>query len=660
MSDAELKVAKMKRGYTRTAVTRKCVHIDNYIKNETDIDLGELLGNVKTLNNLALELKTLDGLIFEKLVNSDSSEQELSKEFDECLSYQDKCNSLVEKVKVIDDQIKEAKNISHLSNMSNLSDSSPNTVVKLPQLKLPIFKGGFNEFTGFWDQFNAAVGLNERLSDVQKLTYLKGCLEGTALVLIEHLPVTDASYKVAVKSLKQAYSNTILNTLTLLNKFHDLNLVDSKIDSLMNFRANYENILGNLNQLNVTVEGNSTAETIIVGSILSKLPEYLKTNIHRKTGDKLLSLTEFRNAMQTELDVIASKNLSRKFSPKCNENKVKGRADSFNGDTLVSSTSSMSVGVSQNKPVNIKKSFKCYFCNCSEHSSKYCNVYSSVEARKNRILELPSRCNTCGIKVHDGPCPILKCNTCNNNHWTPLCPQLKVNTSTNLVAGIESNSEYVALPTLDLSIESAINNKFYPVTTVIDSCSMKTLILRDIADKLGLPQVGVTGDTSFSGIGGHIESRRYKEVQLSFQRNGKLFDIKAVVVDSLPSINPGPVLEKVKDLSSKYFMAPYSKGNISLLIGNDHYFDIVNPNKVAIRCDTHWLVPTFCGYVVSGKIKYHSNAISTNILTVLRLCVDSREESPLLDTTSTNLPIDIDYLWQLENIGINFNQFYQF
>ena len=40
-------------------------------------------------------------------------------------------------------------------------------------MKLPIFKGGFNEFTGFWDQFNAAVGLNERLSDVQKLTYLK-------------------------------------------------------------------------------------------------------------------------------------------------------------------------------------------------------------------------------------------------------------------------------------------------------------------------------------------------------------------------------------------------------------------------------------------------------------------------------------------------------
>lgn len=656
MSEAELKTAKIKRGYSRSAVTKKLKFISSYIKDEENIDLGELMGNVKTLNTLSIQLKSLDSMIFDTMVSLGKSEQDLEKEFDDCLAYQDDCNGMTEKVKVIEDQIKNAQ-VSSLSNRSLLSsDLTPSKVVKLPQLKLPNFKGGFNEFTCFWDQFNAAVGSSEHLSDVQKFSYLKGCLEGPALMLIEHLPITEASYKVAISSLKQAYSNTILNTLTLLNKLHDLNLVDSKIDSLMNFRASYENILGNLSQLDVVVEGNDTAETIMIGTILSKLPEFLKTNIHRKTGDKLLSLKEFRSAFQTELDVIASKTLTRKSNPRPVESKVKEKVESFSGDNLASSTSSMSVGVSQNKSKPVKnQKFKCYLCDSTNHTSKFCNVYSTVEARKKRILELPNRCNNCGIKVHDGPCPTLNCNNCKLNHWTPLCPQLKVNSSTNLVAGINCNSEYVALPTLDLSIKSAANNKYYPVATVIDSCSMKTLILRDIADKLCLPQVGVTEDISFSGIGGNINSCRYKEVKLSFIRNNSLFDIKAVVVDNLPSINPGPVLEKVNKLSSTYVMAPYSKRKVSLLIGNDHYFDVVDPNKIAIRCDTHWLVPTYCGYVVSGKIKYHSNTVSTNILTVLRLCVDSKEETPLLDSTKTNLPIDIDYLWQLENIGINSN-----
>src|SRR5207249_4524486 len=71
--------------------------------------------------------------------------------------------------------------------------------VRLPTLDLPKFNGDYTGWISFSDIFQVAVHNNTALKDVQRLQYLRSCLEGEALGIIESLPVTELNYKEAWK-----------------------------------------------------------------------------------------------------------------------------------------------------------------------------------------------------------------------------------------------------------------------------------------------------------------------------------------------------------------------------------------------------------------------------------------------------------------------------
>jgi hypothetical protein len=77
----------------------------------------------------------------------------------------------------------------------------------LPRMSLPKFTGRCTDYTSFWNQFKAAVGDLTNISDAIKLSYLKTCLEGNPLSLIDSLPLTDASYQDAITLLTKKYAN---------------------------------------------------------------------------------------------------------------------------------------------------------------------------------------------------------------------------------------------------------------------------------------------------------------------------------------------------------------------------------------------------------------------------------------------------------------------
>uniref|UniRef100_A0A914M220 Uncharacterized protein n=1 Tax=Meloidogyne incognita TaxID=6306 RepID=A0A914M220_MELIC len=78
----------------------------------------------------------------------------------------------------------------------------------IPRMALPTFYGKSAEFLSFWNQFNASIGKLSTLSDAVKLSYLKSCLSGPPLSLIESLPLTDASYGQAVHLLETKFNNS--------------------------------------------------------------------------------------------------------------------------------------------------------------------------------------------------------------------------------------------------------------------------------------------------------------------------------------------------------------------------------------------------------------------------------------------------------------------
>ena len=60
--------------------------------------------------------------------------------------------------------------------------------LKLPKIKIKLFDGEISEWKSFIDIFEAAVVKNYNLTNIEKFTYLRGYLNGSALQCIEGFP----------------------------------------------------------------------------------------------------------------------------------------------------------------------------------------------------------------------------------------------------------------------------------------------------------------------------------------------------------------------------------------------------------------------------------------------------------------------------------------
>ena len=76
---------------------------------------------------------------------------------------------------------------------------------RLPSLELRHFNGNTFEWMEFWDSFSAAVHDQQGLSDIQKFTYLKSLLEGSAAASISDLTLTSANYGEAITTLEERF-----------------------------------------------------------------------------------------------------------------------------------------------------------------------------------------------------------------------------------------------------------------------------------------------------------------------------------------------------------------------------------------------------------------------------------------------------------------------
>ena len=77
--------------------------------------------------------------------------------------------------------------------------------LRLPKLELKSFDGNLMNWMDFWDSFERNIHLNSSLCDVDKMSYLKASLKGTACHAIADLRTTGDNYAPAVDILKEKY-----------------------------------------------------------------------------------------------------------------------------------------------------------------------------------------------------------------------------------------------------------------------------------------------------------------------------------------------------------------------------------------------------------------------------------------------------------------------
>ncbi|XP_052771058.1 uncharacterized protein LOC128210745 [Mya arenaria] len=95
-----------------------------------------------------------------------------------------------------------------INEQSAPSEVMPQLYHKLPYLSLPNFNGDITEWQTFWDCYESSVHSNHTLSDVQKFSYLRSLLHGSAASSIAGFPLTNANYAKAVELLKERFGQT--------------------------------------------------------------------------------------------------------------------------------------------------------------------------------------------------------------------------------------------------------------------------------------------------------------------------------------------------------------------------------------------------------------------------------------------------------------------
>ena len=85
------------------------------------------------------------------------------------------------------------------------SDQAPKT--SLPRIKLQQFSGAYEDWPAFRDLFLSVIGENTSISNVERLHYLRSCLQGPAEKLIRSLAVTGDNYNRAWSLLSKHYEN---------------------------------------------------------------------------------------------------------------------------------------------------------------------------------------------------------------------------------------------------------------------------------------------------------------------------------------------------------------------------------------------------------------------------------------------------------------------
>ena len=129
----------------------------------------------------------------------------------------------------------------------NIDSLRVQTGVKLPKFVLQKFDGDIQRWKQFEESFEAAVHKNERISNVEKFTYLLGYLEKAPLQAVENFPLTNDTYIQAWELLKERYGNPQLIISTHMNELIKLNKVNGS--NVTELRELYDPIETNVRAL---------------------------------------------------------------------------------------------------------------------------------------------------------------------------------------------------------------------------------------------------------------------------------------------------------------------------------------------------------------------------------------------------------------------------
>ena len=163
------------------------------------------------------------------------------------------------------ESLKMSANVNNSVSSSNVIKMKPG---RLPEVKLVIFKGDFEEWENFWSSFRANVDARDDLEKTTKFIYLAQSLEGEPKEMISGLARTEDNYSVALYILKQRYANESRQTSVLMQRFNAMSTPKHNSKELRVFLTEYRKIKHQLSH----VADHQANELVIKSVVVRKHP----------------------------------------------------------------------------------------------------------------------------------------------------------------------------------------------------------------------------------------------------------------------------------------------------------------------------------------------------------------------------------------------------
>ncbi|KAF8771577.1 hypothetical protein HNY73_018977 [Argiope bruennichi] len=246
------------RGSIKSSLTK----LSSFI--ETNDSKNSIVYQTK-LDNLLRIKQNLEQIKEEYFVTAEDSElQELEDSVEEL---EEECERLEVSLKKILASNKELLSASNCNSHSNEASSKTESIsFRLPEIPLPKFSGHYQDWQSFKIQFENIIDNNDKLTENQKLYYLKSTLSGAAAEIVT-IEETYASLK---NALKERFDNKRLCVQSHFNDILALEIHAS--DSAKGLRAFLDNCIKHVRALKIMgLELNSFSEALLINILMKKL-----------------------------------------------------------------------------------------------------------------------------------------------------------------------------------------------------------------------------------------------------------------------------------------------------------------------------------------------------------------------------------------------------
>ena len=517
--------------------------------------------------------------------------------------------------------------------------------VRLPKLDLCTFSGNTLEWQPFWDSFNAAVNSNPTISDVQKLNYLRSQLRGEASQLIAGFSLTSANYSHSVALLKDRYGQQQKLITAHMQALLELPNPSNTLSSLQSFHDTIERHMRSLVTLGKSIDSYGD---LLVPVILNKLPQKTRKNMARGHNSNEWNLTDLQEAVRKEIHVLESE-------------LINGHLHQSLHPTAAFYTSTTKVTTSFQPSLMSQRS--CVFCKGS-HSPKDCKVIADNQARK-EFVKQRNLCFNCLGRHKVSTCTSKhRCRKCRRKHHTSLCTDSSSEPSTprqdttkEPIISSATLSTTVSPPTTTTALHLAGNNicilktavatvsaegTYVEANILFDEGSQRSFITKSLADCLTLQPHG-TEELSISTFGTQTSHVNKLDVATIYLHtiSGQPIPLTVLIVPTIAaplqnrSKKPLTDFPHLKGLHLAHPVTSTEQFVINLLIGADHYWDVVEDHIIKGNGPT--AMGSKLGYLLSGPMGTTTQENTTaNILHVAT--------TPIPDP-------DLQRFWSVESLG---------